>query len=92
MTASDVPAEAVRETVREAILGLTTACAPAAGIWPSEMARRLGPPGWRALRPVVPAVATGSAANGRIGAALPGRAVDPAAARGPIRRRAAGGE
>lgn len=73
--------------LRDAILGLLATRATGASICPSEAARRVAPSEWRALMETTRAAAAGLVAEGRLVVTQRGEAVDPAAARGPIRLR-----
>lgn len=73
--------------IEAAILDLLAARAPGRSICPSEAARRLDPTAWRALMAAVRATARRMRDEGRLEITQKGVAVDPAAARGPIRLR-----
>ena len=75
------------EDIAACILALCRARGAGKTICPSEVARRLAADGegWRALMPDVRAAATVLARDGRVVVLQKGVAVDPGAARGPIR-------
>jgi hypothetical protein len=76
-------------SAEEAIRALLAQRGPDKTICPSEAARALDPDGWRAQMPTVREAAARMAAEGEIEATQGGAAVDPLAARGPIRLRIA---
>jgi hypothetical protein len=87
MQPGDIPAD---EAIAAAMLRLASKRAPRT-VCPSEVARALAADSrWRALMPRVRATAGRLVAEGRIVATQRGAVVDPVAARGPIRLRAAG--
>lgn len=75
------------EDIAACIVALCRARGMGKTICPSEVTRRLAPDGaeWRALMPAVRAAAAVLARDGRVAILQKGVAVDPGAARGPIR-------
>ncbi|MCL6609448.1 MAG: DUF3253 domain-containing protein [Geminicoccaceae bacterium] len=82
-SADSSSAEAIAVAIRAAL----AARRPGASLCPSEIARALAPQegAWRALMPVIRAVAARLAAAGELRVTQRGRPVDALAARGPIR-------
>ncbi|MEL7487083.1 MAG: DUF3253 domain-containing protein [Pseudomonadota bacterium] len=72
-------------TPEEAIIDLVEARGAEKSICPSEAARRLDADDWRNLMPTVRAAAARLADEGRVVVMQRGEAVDPRAAKGPIR-------
>ena len=68
---------------------LLAARRPGASICPSEVARAVGGPAWRALLPAVRAAAARLAARGQLEVTQRGQVVDVAGAVGPVRLRRA---
>lgn len=75
------------ERVAATIRALLARRRPGASLCPSEVARALAAdaPAWRALLPLVRAVAGELARQGRLEVSRGGRPVDPADPRGPVR-------
>lgn len=81
------------DELERAILALLAERAEGVTVCPSEVARRVAgrdEADWRPLMESVRAAAARLAAQGRVAVLQRGRAVDPGAARGPIRLRASG--
>jgi hypothetical protein len=79
-------------TVEAAILRLTAACGPGKSVSPEDVAKALAPGDeavWRSKLSAVRRVAVRLAGDGRIDILRKGKRVEPEAARGVIRLRAA---
>jgi hypothetical protein len=77
----------VDHRLEEGILGLLERRDRSSSICPSEAARQVAPEDWRELMESTRRAARRLAAAGRLEFVQRGRAVDPSAARGPIRLR-----